>query len=663
MIRVKRLILLSVLLSFVSCMGLFPLQEQKTHTVAKGETVYSIARQYDVLQEDLIKLNPEIENGLHPNTVILIPNKPTIFDKADIHFKEHQVQKGETLYRLSQDYGVSQEVILRFNSHIEDKALKEGDFVRIPIKVRDGVRIEDEQTADEKASNVPGVATHTVKPKETLSAISRIYEISVSDILKQNPTLDPDHIAIGTIIVLPTAAVADVTETKQTDKPIEEGFFEYAVEPAEGFYRLEKKFGLTKAEIVKHNPHAADGLQKGMILKMPSKENLEKENKEEEVVDEIPEGESHIVDLKTHIKYRNQKNIALMLPLRLDRLSDISEEDKDKSKELLQRDQSLRIALDFYRGALLAAEDVVKMNIPVKIKVFDTEGNGAKVSQIISDNDFKAYDAVIGPVLPREVERAAELLEKDDIPVFSPLTNRVNGDFSNLFQTLPFNEDIERKMLDYIRDNQEGKNLVFITDLGAGTTKYQQIKAVAPNAVVLSPGSRGFFYINEIQSKLSTEIENFIIIESSNSMLISNVVGMLNGIVGSYDMQLVTTDRNSAFDYHDVSNKHLARLKFTYPSVNKSISLLEEKPEFVDAYYKKYQSHPNRYVMRGYDLTMDVLLRLATHENLIESSDKVIRTEYLENKFEYHNKGHKKHINNAAYVLQLTSDLNLKVLE
>lgn len=662
MIRMKRLILVVILLSFVGCVGLLPQQDQKVHKVVKGETVYSIARQYDVLQEDLLKLNPEIENGLHPNTEILIPNKPTIFDKADVHFKAHQTQKGETLYGLSQEYGVSQEVILRFNSHIEDSVLKEGEFIRIPIKVRDGVRIEDDQTTNEKTSNITGVATHTVKPKETLSAISRIYDIKVSDILKQNPTLNPDNIAIGTIIVIPTEAVVDEETTNELDKNIDEDFFEYTVEPAEGFYRLEQKFGLTKAEIIRYNPQVVNGLKKGMILKLPAKSELERKEIEEgfeNVKDLIDEADTE--DLEQHVKFRNQKNIALMLPLRLDRFPEDSI--PEYAKDLLHRDQSLRIALDFYRGALLAAEEAEKINIPVSIKVFDTEGNASKVGQIITSNNFRDYDAVIGPVLPREVERAAELLERDNIPLFSPLTNRASGDFSNLFQTLPDNDDVERKMLDYIQNNSDDKNLIFITDLAPGSSKYQKIRRVAPTANVLNPSSEGFFYIHEIKPKLSEEKENFIILESRNSMLISNVVGMLNGIVDSYNIQLVTTDRNSSFDYHDVSNKHLARLKFTYPSVNKTALLLEDEASFVNLYYSRYQSHPSRYVIRAYDLTLDILLRLATQRDLINSSEEVIKTEYLENKFEYHNKGFKKHINTASYILQLTSDLNLKVLE
>jgi LysM repeat protein len=55
------------------------------------------------------------------------------------------------------------------------------------------------------------------------------------------------------------------------NKIIENGreFYLYKVQQAEGFYSIEKKFGVSRVEIVEYNPEAASGLRVGQIIKIP----------------------------------------------------------------------------------------------------------------------------------------------------------------------------------------------------------------------------------------------------------------------------------------------------------------------------------------------------------------------------------------------------------
>jgi len=636
---VKHIISLLSLFLFLSCATILPQQQQyRSHTVAQGETVYSIAQKYGVTEAAIIILNPETENGIYPNTVLKIPREASVFDNADVYFKEHKVEKGETLYRIAKEHNVTDEAIKKFNEHLYTEQIRAGETIRIPIRKRNGIDLEDSKDP------IKQFATHTVKSKETLSSISKEYGVSVSAIRALNPDLG-DILSEGTVLLIPMDAVEDMME--------EEGFIYYEVQEAEGYFRIQQRFNITKEQLIKHNPLAGDGLRKGMILKIPV-DNLEETGDEEHVFT------STVVDLKDHIKNRSAKNIALMLPLRLSR---VHEEDSiSANTKLLQNDATLRIALDFYRGAIMAAEDATKLGLPVNLRVFDTEGSPNKVSQIISSNNFKEFDAVIGPVLASEVERAARDLQRDNVAVFAPLTNRVSGSYDNLFQTLPTNTELENLMFDYIERKSQGKKVIFITDLNAGNAKYTKIRSIVPGITTITPTEKGFLYINEIQPFLSKEQTNWIILESNDPLLVSNVVGMLNGIARNYDMQLMTTDKNNAYDYHDVSNQHLARLKFTFPSINKSANL-DESSEFMKEYKRRYQLEPNRYVVRGYDLTMDVLLRLASDKNIYKASDRAYLTEYIENKFQYLSRSRDSYKNKSGYIVQFTDDLNLVVIE
>jgi len=71
---------------------------------------------------------------------------------------------------------------------------------------------------------------------------------------------------------------------------------------------------------------------------------------------------------------------------------------------------------------------------------------------------------------------------------------------------------------------------------------------------------------------------------------------------------------------------------------------------------------PNQYVSRGYDLTLDILLRLASAEDLYKSFAKHTGyTEYQENKFHYTPKPSGGFYNDAVYIMALDEELNLKV--
>ena len=96
-------------------------------------------------------------------------------------------------------------------------------------------------------------------------------------------------------------------------------------------------------------------------------------------------------------------------------------------------------------------------------------------------------------------------------------------------------------------------------------------------------------------------------------------------------MILITTNKTDAFDYEHVSNFHLSNLKFHYPSINKTFNS-ENPSSFIRNYKRVYGVEPNKYAVRGFDLTLDVLLRLASEDDLYKASSSDVETEYIENK-------------------------------
>ncbi|NNJ83207.1 MAG: amino acid ABC transporter substrate-binding protein, partial [Flavobacteriaceae bacterium] len=443
-----------------------------------------------------------------------------------------------------------------------------------------------------------------------------------------------------TMLNVPKAAVIESATIE------DENFEFYEVLPKEGFFRLKVKLGLSQEEIIAMNPYAADGLKEGMILKIPKENAIGSETK------------SIIVNLEDGITNLSKKKIAVMLPFQL------SKADRDSIKnniDLIKDNGALRVALDFYSGVIMAAEFAKDKGISVELDIYDTEGRSEKVRSIIDQNDFSDIDAVIGPLLRKNVEQAASALKKTDTPIFSPLSNREIKISSNLFQTLPTDEMLAKAMLEYLRMNAMGKNVIIISDSKKTAQKAALMDAI-PGSKTLAPREKGFLYDTDISSRLEDMRENWVILESVDPVIVANVVGLLNGMPDNLTIRLFTTDKNDAFNYHDVSNMNLAKLNFTFPSVNKSYNF-KDKNAFLVSYKNKYNVLPNRFAVRGFDVTYDVLLRLAIADDVYDANDSNIETEYIENKFRYTKKMFSGFQNNALYIIKYNNDLQFEVVE
>ncbi len=98
--------------------------ETETHTVASGETVASIARQYRVDVGTILWANGLDKRGfIKPGIALKIPAVSGVL---------HRVKKGDTVGKLAKKYDVSEERIIDANHLGETMALAVGDELTIP---------------------------------------------------------------------------------------------------------------------------------------------------------------------------------------------------------------------------------------------------------------------------------------------------------------------------------------------------------------------------------------------------------------------------------------------------------------------------------------------------------------------------------------------------
>jgi hypothetical protein len=174
-------------------------------------------------------------------------------------------------------------------------------------------------------------------------------------------------------------------------------------------------------------------------------------------------------------------------------------------------------------------------------------------------------------------------------------------------------------------------------------------------------GKDGYYVLDDdLLNKLKPG-KNVVFLESDNPGFISNVTSKLNSLNNSdtRSIVLVTTNLNSAFEDYEVSNYHLSNLQFHFPTISRSYNEDDKNP-FVKAYEKRYGVTPNKVAVRGFDLTMDVVLRLVTSEDLYLSVTETPLTEYVENKFAYKKKFLGGYYNDTVYLVKYQ---DLKIVE
>lgn len=176
-----------------------------SHTVVRGQSLYSIASMYRVSVDDIIRLNPGSEKQIRTGETLRIPQQTTSADGTVKRLHYHTIQAGETLYRISQKYGVSDAVICRANPGLSAANFRTGQVIVIPLTEQTSTQPEQKPAAKatEEEPDSPCREMHKVKRKETIFSISRTYGISEKELIDANPELKDGKLKRGTFLCIP----------------------------------------------------------------------------------------------------------------------------------------------------------------------------------------------------------------------------------------------------------------------------------------------------------------------------------------------------------------------------------------------------------------------------------------------------------------------------
>lgn len=169
----------------------FTANAQETHTVQKGETLFSIAKQYDISIQELREWNDLQQNELSVGETLVV-RKASEEEDGEEDAVTHTVEPQETLFSISKAYNVSIAELKEWNNVSSTDNLEVGRELTIYPSSSTGQTNQSIVVDDDTESN----SYYVVKSGDSLYRIAQDHDMTVDE-LKQLNGLTSNSIRVG----------------------------------------------------------------------------------------------------------------------------------------------------------------------------------------------------------------------------------------------------------------------------------------------------------------------------------------------------------------------------------------------------------------------------------------------------------------------------------
>jgi len=280
-----------------------------THKVTKGDTLWSITKQYNISLESILALN-----NIKDKDTLSIGQIVKIYQDnlSAADYAMHIVKKGDTLWSIARQYNLSLDLILATNNIANSELISIGQEMKIPshknavaetnIVNQAVVNENDSNNSNSSISNninPPEKAepiVYTVKAGDNLWNISRKYGVSVEVIIDVNNLRDKDLLSLGQKLEIP-AIGGGVSNSKQKQEPT---IITYTVVKGDTLWSISRRYDVKMNTIIStNNLKEISRLSIGQKLKLPitnmdiaKAEGYTQDAAAEEIIYYVKKGES-----------------------------------------------------------------------------------------------------------------------------------------------------------------------------------------------------------------------------------------------------------------------------------------------------------------------------------------------------------------------------------
>lgn len=373
-----------------------------------------------------------------------------------------------------------------------------------------------------------GSRFHTVQSGETLYKLSVANNVSVERICQANPGLTVANFKAGQVIVIPPSILSEQPTQEVTPKvqpstgtPTPKSNFQdiHRVEKKETIYSISRKYGITEAELIAANPELRSGtLRKGSFLTIPHSANHK--ISADGSMEKSAEYMSDAELIQQHAKPTkalNSLRIALMLPFQIEQVTNRDEQSK---------------MIEYYEGFLMAVQEIKRQGTSVDLYTFDAK-NTSTVKALLEKDIMRDVDLIIGPTNAEQVALVADFAKKNKIRFVIPFTSRSNVVYNNPYvyqintpQSYLYSEVYEHLLRKF------GKcNVIFLDPLDGSKDKADFIKGLKEellaNHIEYQTISGESIITENIKMMMKPDMNNLFIPTSGNNPTLIQILPQL----------------------------------------------------------------------------------------------------------------------------------------
>ena len=515
------------------------------HTVQQGQTLYSICKAYSAKEKDVLNANPELQSGtLSIGQIIKIPIENEI--SKDGKYIVYTVKKGETLYSLLKRFETTEKEFYEANPKLSrNESIRAGDEIYFPVKEKKSENVIVKKPEEEPKQNVitPRDETkyiyHTVAKGETLYKLTKQYDISLDELVAENPSLADRPLSIGETIRVPRKQIALVKQ-EENNKEEKNGEPEHYIRP------------------------------------------VNSENSE------LAETEPDTVVVLTDKK---DFSIALLMSFETEaNLRDLANQEKRKVPQKIRT--ATERAVDFYSGCLVALENFRHDDVKIRFKAYDIGKDNTILTTMVGEGKLDNVDMIIGPAYKSQVDYLNSL--NLGIPMLLPFVTDENVLKSNPNNIMlnPSKQDIRNEVAKYASSIANSNALIIkgtSDESKVAASKYvEAMQNVGVKATELNFNGSS---IEALGSALVKGAENIIIMTFENEMTATRVLSQVFKLCNDYKITLIADPR--IMNYESIDPNYYVEVRYTYYSdISIDYKNLDVKT-FISRFHNAFLCEPN----------------------------------------------------------------------
>jgi hypothetical protein len=270
--------------------------------------------------------------------------------------------------------------------------------------------------------------------------------------------------------------------------------------------------------------------------------------------------------------------------------------------------------IHFYEGVLLAADSLKRAGMHIQLHVFDTNQKRYVVDSLVRSGSLNGLDLIIGPTFPETQKSVAEFASQNKIPMISPLSSSGNFEEKNpwYFKVNPGRQYLIQKTADFIAEEYSDQNVIILRMGDYSNIPEGEMVKLVREKLMLSEArnNTGEMLFHEyrlsadgaegLKTLLSIDRENIFIIPSETEAQISVAVTTLNALAEHYPVTLVGLSNFQRYKSIQTEYFHRSKLNYLTPYFVDYESPVVN--QFIRKFRHNFYAEPNQYSFHGYDV-------------------------------------------------------------